>query len=85
MARQSLIEFIEEYGRRGGEIAVAHRRGYRMERWTYARIAEAARGFAAELASRGIAPGDRVLLWGDNCAEWVAAFFGCVLRGAVVA
>ncbi|MHB8526974.1 MAG: AMP-binding protein [Candidatus Acidiferrales bacterium] len=85
MARQSLIEFIEEYGRRGGEIAVAHRRGYRMERWTYARVAETARGFAAELASRGIAPGDRVLLWGDNCAEWVAAFFGCVLRGAVVA
>src|SRR5487761_720188 len=84
MARQSLIEFIEEYGRRGGEIAVAHRRGYRMERWTYARVAETARGFAAELASRGIAPGDRVLLWGDNCAEWVAAFFGCVLRGAVV-
>src|SRR5487761_421414 len=85
MARQSLIEFIEEYGRRGGEIAVAHRRGYRMERWTYARVAETARGFAAELASRGIAPGDRVLLWGDNCAEWVAAFFGCVLRGVVVA
>jgi len=84
MARQSLIEFIEEYGRRGSEIAVAHRRGYRMERCTYARVAETARGFAAELASRGIAPGDRVLLWGDNCAEWVAAFFGCVLRGAVV-
>lgn len=84
MARQSLIEFVAEYGRRGDEIAVAHRRGYRMERWPYARIAKTARGFAAELASRGIASGDRVLLWGDNCAEWVAAFFGCVLRGAVV-
>ncbi len=24
------------------------------------------------------------MLWGENCAEWVVAFFGCVLRGAVV-
>ena len=85
MARQSLIEFVTEYGRRGKEIAVAHRRGYRMERWSYGRVVETARGFAGELAARGIAPGERVLLWGDNCAEWVAAFFGCVLRGVVVA
>src|SRR5487761_926613 len=85
MARQSLIEFLDEYGRRDKEIAVAHRRGYRMERWSYRRIAETARGFASELAARGIAPGERVALWGDNCAEWVAAFFGCVLRGVVVA
>ncbi|HEV2183153.1 MAG TPA: AMP-binding protein [Candidatus Acidoferrales bacterium] len=85
MARQSLIEFLDEYGRRGEEIAVAHRRGYRMERWSYGRVVDTARGFASELAARGIAPGERVLLWGDNCAEWVAAFFGCVLRGVVVA
>ncbi|HEV2616291.1 MAG TPA: AMP-binding protein, partial [Candidatus Acidoferrales bacterium] len=84
MARQSLIEFLEEYGRRGKEIAVAHRRGYRMERWSYGRIANTARRFVGELAARGIAPGERVLLWGDNCAEWVAAFFGCVLAGVVV-
>ncbi|MGB6484443.1 MAG: AMP-binding protein [Candidatus Acidiferrales bacterium] len=84
MARQSLIEFIEEYARRGKEIAIAHRRGYRMERWTYARVGGAARSFAALLEQRGVAPGERVLLWGENCAEWVAAFFGCVLRGAVV-
>jgi long-chain acyl-CoA synthetase len=84
MARQSLIEFLDEYGRRGKEVAVAHRRGYRMERWSYGRIANTARGFAGELAARGIVPGERALLWGENCAEWVAAFFGCVLAGVVV-
>ncbi|MGH9569078.1 MAG: AMP-binding protein, partial [Candidatus Angelobacter sp.] len=26
---------------------------------------------------------ERVLLWGENCGEWVAAFFGCMLRGSV--
>jgi long-chain acyl-CoA synthetase len=24
------------------------------------------------------------MLWGENCAEWVTAFFGCALRGVVV-
>ena len=44
-------------------------------------------GFAAQCAREferlGISPGDRILLWGRNSAEWVAAFFGCILRGAV--
>jgi long-chain acyl-CoA synthetase len=85
MARQSLIEFIEDYGRRGKETAIAHRRGYRIERWSYARVAGAARGFAAVLAERGVRRGEHAMLWGENCAEWVAAFFGCVLAGVIVA
>jgi len=36
------------------------------------------------LKQRGIRTGDRVLLWGSNSAEWMAAFWGCLLRGAVV-
>src|SRR5260370_14463378 len=36
------------------------------------------------LAGRGVVPGDRVLLWGPNSAEWVACFWGILLRGAVV-
>lgn len=84
MARESLIPFIEEYARRGQEIAIAYRRGYRMERWSYARVAGVAKFFAVFLGQRGVLPGEHVLLWGGNCAEWVAAFFGCVLAGAVV-
>ena len=34
--------------------------------------------------TRAIGKGDRVLLWGPNSAEWVAAFFGCALRGAII-
>jgi len=36
------------------------------------------------LEARGIGKGDRVMLWGENCAEWVAAFLGCAVRGVVV-
>jgi long-chain acyl-CoA synthetase len=40
--------------------------------------------FCRELEARGIGKGERVMLWGENCAEWVAAFFGCALGGVVV-
>ena len=58
--------------------------GYRSVRWSYRQVAETAFQFARELQERSIAKGDRVLLWGPNSAEWVAAFFGCALRGVIV-
>ncbi len=39
--------------------------------------------FSAELARRGIGPGERVVVWGENSPEWIAAFFGCLLRGVI--
>ena len=81
--RQSLVEFVNEYAARRKDVAVAQRRGYRMERWTYGRILDDARRFARELESRGIGKGDAVMLWGESSAEWTVAFLGCVLSGAV--
>jgi long-chain acyl-CoA synthetase len=83
MPRPSLIEYLAGYGRRGRSMAYTKRCGYRMERWSYRDVAGVAAQFARELEARRIGPGDRVLLWGRNSAEWVAAFFGCILRGAV--
>ena len=84
MSRNSLLEYFRADSRPPNEIAVSWRRGYRMEHWSYERLLNAATHFCAELQTRGIAKGDRVLLWGDNSGEWVAAFLGCMLRGAVV-
>jgi long-chain acyl-CoA synthetase len=83
MPRRSLIEYLAGYTQHGRDIAFGERHGYRMARWSYRDVAGVASQFARELESRGIGPGDRVLLWGRNSAEWVAAFFGCILRGAV--
>src|SRR5438270_6388535 len=55
-----------------------------MESCTYGDVLQLASAFAEELDRRGIAKGDRVMLWGENSAEWVAAFFGCTMRGVVV-
>jgi long-chain acyl-CoA synthetase len=83
MERRSLISVVESLGAWGEDPAYAHRRGYRTERWSYGEVLRTARQFARELDTRGIGKGDRIVLWGDNSAEWAAAFFGCVLRGAV--
>ncbi|HUI84542.1 MAG TPA: AMP-binding protein [Candidatus Binatia bacterium] len=84
MARTSLLEYLDNFRRHAREAACVHRRGYRTERWTYGDVLGGAQRFARELETRGIGKGDKVLIWGENCAEWVAAFFGCLLRGAIV-
>lgn len=83
MPRQSLIDFLHEYPKHGRSTAFIQRSGYRTSRWSYHEVASLAAQCAREFERRGVAPGDRILLWGANSAEWVAAFFGCILRGAV--
>ncbi len=83
MPRQSLIEFLNDYTKHGRDSAFVQRSGYRLTRTSYLDVARLAAQCAREFERMEIAPGDRILLWGRNSAEWVAAFFGCILRGAV--
>ena len=82
--RETILSLIDDYARRGEETAFAHRRGLRLVRWSYRRVAETAWAFARELERRGVGRGERVLFWAENSPEWVAAFFGCVAHGVVV-
>jgi long-chain acyl-CoA synthetase len=84
MPRQSLIEYFVQYTGRRNEPAIAFFSGYHITRWTYGRIADEACRFARELETRGVNRGDAVLLWAENCPEWFAVFWGCLLRGVVV-
>ena len=82
---ESVAEYLLQHFREHlRERACRQRRGYRTESFTYGDTLEMAYGFAGELEARGIVKGDRVIVWGKNCAEWVAVFFGCLLRGVVV-
>jgi long-chain acyl-CoA synthetase len=81
MARTTILEYLDNLRRHAREAAYVHHRGYRTQRWTYGEVLGNAHRFARELDSREIAKGDKVLIWGENCAEWVVAFFGCLLRG----
>jgi long-chain acyl-CoA synthetase len=84
MMRETLLSFLDDCLARGTATAVVRRRGLRRVEWTSEEIARKAYQFARELAARGISRGDRVLFCGENSAEWIAALFGCLLRGVVV-
>lgn len=82
---ESIAEFfLDNYRAHRHERACRQRRGYRTQSFTYGDILEMACGFARKLEARGILKGDRVMIWGENCAEWMAVFFGCALGGVIV-
>ena len=83
MSRPNLLSLFDEFARFSSGVAIVQQRGYRRETCTYQKLAGAAVLRALQLKEQGVRTGDRVLLWGPNSAEWVAAFWGCLLRGAV--
>src|SRR5215510_16400689 len=83
MQRTNLNSLLGSCRKFGRDPAVVETRGYRRLSRTYGELSLAAERFCALFAGQGIAAGDRVVLWGGNSAEWVAAFWGVMLRGAV--
>src|SRR6476469_9601108 len=82
--RSHLATLLDDYRNHPRDIAVVRHQGNRRRVTNYGELAHMAGRFAAELGRRGIGQGDRVLLWAENSAEWIAAFHGCILRGALV-
>jgi long-chain acyl-CoA synthetase len=81
--RSSVASFLDDFSGRT-ETAFVHRSGLRVVRWTYRDVAQSAARFARELEARAIGRGERVVIWGEGSPEWIAAFYGCMLRGVVV-
>ena len=80
MPRPNLISLFDGFLKLGGDAAVVETQGYRRQSQTYAELS--ARAFYWSRAL-GIGPGERVLLWGANSAEWIACFWAILLRGAI--
>jgi long-chain acyl-CoA synthetase len=78
-----LAALIDDFRRLDRDIAVVRYQGNRRRLTTYGELARLAGRFAALLDARGVRDGDRVLIWGENSAEWLAAFHGCMLRGVL--
>jgi long-chain acyl-CoA synthetase len=84
MPRDSLLSLLEDFARHSQDVAVVEQRGYRREAYTYKALIKSAAGLAILLRVQGIHGRDRVLLWAPNSFKWVAAFWGCLMRGVVV-
>ena len=82
--RQTLVDLFSEFSGSPTEY-LQYDNGYRSWRYTYAQVGLAARRFAARLTENNIRKGDKVIFWSENRPEWIAAFWGCVLAGVIVA
>jgi long-chain acyl-CoA synthetase len=84
MPRDSLLSLLEDFARHSKDVAIVEQRGYRRGAYTYKALMKRAAALAIRLRMQGIYGQDRVLLWAPNSFNWVAAFWGCLMRGAVV-
>jgi acyl-CoA synthetase (AMP-forming)/AMP-acid ligase II len=53
-------------------------------RLTYAQLAEEVDRYARGFLAAGLGAGDRVAVWGPNCAEWMLAALGLLRAGGVL-
>jgi len=81
--KSGLLNYIEEHIKSKNRY-FCYKDKYRTWSWSYREIYQHARQFAGLLQSLDIGKGNRVLLKGPNCPEWVAVFIGCLICGVVV-
>ena len=65
-------------------ISMKIERGGKMEQYTYEDVRELALRAAGFLASNGVKPDDRVILFSHNMPEWGMTYFGIIKAGATV-
>ena len=81
---RTLVEFLEDAALKYGDRpALLFKTGLRYMRWSYEDLLRDSTRLASELQARGVQKGDRVLIWGPNCPQWVLAFFACLRAGAI--
>ncbi len=64
--------------------AITMRIGFRTKTFTYTQIEELSKKVALFLEKEGVKKGDKVLICAPNSPYWIAVFWGCMLKGAVI-
>src|SRR5512139_3053409 len=82
MPRDTLIDVFTDLAATRGEFLV-YDDGFRSVSRSYGDVARAARALAARLAAQGVMQGDRIIIWGENRPEWVAALWAAIISGIV--
>jgi len=79
-----LLELLERAAERfSGAALEAHRAGRTQSTLNYRELRDRAARAGMLLASRGVGPGDRVLLISENSPDWVLGFFAILNAGAI--
>ena len=81
---KTLYDLFESLNTRGQAPAFVYRTGIRRFVFSYHELYTFALKMAQLLKERDVGRGDRILLWAPNSPWWAIAFWGAVVRGAVV-
>ena len=83
--RKSLVEMLDRSAdKHGAEIAItARRQSGESSSMSYRELRDKAHRAALLLQTRGVKPGDRVLLISENSPDWVLGYFAILYAGAV--
>ncbi len=83
MIQKTLISYLHEFPARGKKACILYKTPFRTFSTSYEDLFRLSHQIAAYFENLGLKKGDRVILWGVNSPEWVAAFLGCLLRGII--
>jgi long-chain acyl-CoA synthetase len=85
MAVNTIVEMLRSSAERfGGTRCLVYRTEQGRTEYTYSDLLDRSLRVATLLRARGVAKGDRVVIWGPNRPEWCFAYFGTMLLGAIV-
>jgi long-chain acyl-CoA synthetase len=80
---RTLIDLFNTFEALGDKTAFVNRTGVRRIKVSYGELHVLALKMANLLEQKGVAPGDRVLIWGPNSSWWGIAYWGIIIRGAI--
>ena len=82
---RNLVDMLDRAAERyGSQVAmIARRPSGEQTQTTYRELRDKAHRAALLLAMRGVKPGDRVLLIGENSPDWVLGYFAILSAGAI--
>jgi long-chain acyl-CoA synthetase len=83
VSMQTLIDLFNTFEALGDKTAFVNRTGVRRLTVSYREFHDLSLKMARLLEQKGVAPGDRVLLWGPNSSWWAVAYWGIIIRGAI--
>lgn len=80
---QTIVDLLRQSVDRWGQLPALSMYDTPGSSLSYAELWDSGLRVAAYLRDEGVGRGDRVVLWGANRPEWVSAFFGIQMLGAV--
>ncbi|HEY3109219.1 MAG TPA: AMP-binding protein [Chloroflexota bacterium] len=82
---ETIVELLREKAAQyPANRCLTYRHDGQREQYSYVELLEQSLRAASLLRARGIERGDRIVIWGPNRPEWVFAYFGALLLGAIV-